>query len=331
MTTQAGSNCRVAVGITAGCALIISAALLSHMRMDGCAADVHRARAAGGFNRTGNIVPVVSPSADAHEAAEEGGRLDEFASPALVAHLPPQVRHLATVTAPPGNSIQRFVHHVFVGDFDGVDLRSRLPEATLLREWRRSCQVHFKCQKFWQLGARNHRNAASRARLLCLVAAAAGTRIRSRLAACRRQRVSSVSRACLWHCSQSRVAVDGPLSPCWALVFVYAYVIGTRPTTLAPWQTHNPNWTAVFWDEPAGEALIELRYPWFLRTFKSLKGNGPRETNVMKADAMRPLVLHAFGGIYMDMDLECIRCGGNGLGLSAGALPYSAPDHMPCK
>lgn len=77
-------------------------------------------------------------------------------------------------------------------------------------------------------------------------------------------------------------------------------------------QTHNPNWTAVLWDEPTGEALIELRYPWFLSTFKALKGNVPREERVMKSDALRPLVLHAFGGIYFDTDVECIRCATTG-------------------
>lgn len=72
---------------------------------------------------------------------------------------------------------------------------------------------------------------------------------------------------------------------------------------LAP-QTHNSNWTSIFWDEPAGLALIRLRYPWYLSAYQSFK------LPVERSDALKPLVLHAFGGVYLDSDIECTRCEG---------------------
>lgn len=58
-----------------------------------------------------------------------------------------------------------------------------------------------------------------------------------------------------------------------------------------------------FWDEPAAEALLRLRYPWYLDTWRSYK-----DSNILKSDAIRPFIMHAFGGMYLDMDVECYRC-----------------------
>ncbi|KAK9806978.1 hypothetical protein WJX72_009294 [[Myrmecia] bisecta] len=61
------------------------------------------------------------------------------------------------------------------------------------------------------------------------------------------------------------------------------------------------DWDYKFWDLAAAEALLEDQYAWFLPTFRSL----PR--TVLKGDAVRAFILHAYGGVYLDMDVECLQ------------------------
>ncbi|KAK9846595.1 hypothetical protein WJX81_007358 [Elliptochloris bilobata] len=63
----------------------------------------------------------------------------------------------------------------------------------------------------------------------------------------------------------------------------------------------HPGWQHRFWDNAAAEALLEERYAWFLPTFHAY----PRV--VHKGDALRPFLLHAFGGLYLDVDVECFE------------------------
>ena len=57
----------------------------------------------------------------------------------------------------------------------------------------------------------------------------------------------------------------------------------------------------MFWDTPASEELLSTRYPWFLETWR----NYP--SVVLKSDALRPFILHAYGGVYLDLDTECFQ------------------------
>ncbi|KAK9806720.1 hypothetical protein WJX72_000551 [[Myrmecia] bisecta] len=65
-------------------------------------------------------------------------------------------------------------------------------------------------------------------------------------------------------------------------------------------QVHQ-HWEYHFWDLEAAEDLLRERYPWFLRTFQRYPNT------VMKGDALRPFILHAYGGMYLDMDVSCYR------------------------
>ncbi|CAL8464106.1 g3641 [Coccomyxa elongata] len=64
-------------------------------------------------------------------------------------------------------------------------------------------------------------------------------------------------------------------------------------------QKFHPGWTHMFWDNQAAEELLLERYPWFMDTWRSY----PRV--VHRGDAIRPFLLHAYGGLYMDVDVEC--------------------------
>ncbi|KAK9867459.1 hypothetical protein WJX84_011942 [Apatococcus fuscideae] len=60
-------------------------------------------------------------------------------------------------------------------------------------------------------------------------------------------------------------------------------------------------WTQMFWDLEKAKALLSDRYPWFLPAFAAY----PK--TVLRGDAIRPFILHAYGGLYLDMDVECFK------------------------
>ncbi|KAI8475293.1 MAG: nucleotide-diphospho-sugar transferase [Monoraphidium minutum] len=70
---------------------------------------------------------------------------------------------------------------------------------------------------------------------------------------------------------------------------------------VASWRALNPGWRHVLWTDADNRRLAARRYPWFLGTFDAL-GRG-----VMRADAARYMYMHAFGGVYTDLDVECLR------------------------
>ncbi|WIA35277.1 hypothetical protein OEZ86_003736 [Tetradesmus obliquus] len=79
-----------------------------------------------------------------------------------------------------------------------------------------------------------------------------------------------------------------------------------RSTRTYKVQTHHPGWRYVLWDAAACEALLTQRYSWFLPTWQAL-GN----STVLKSDAIRPFILHAAGGVYLDLDNSDVVGGGS--------------------
>lgn len=66
------------------------------------------------------------------------------------------------------------------------------------------------------------------------------------------------------------------------------------------WSRHNPGWTRMFWNDRMLVEFVGEHYPDFLATFCSYK------QGVRRADAGRYLLLHHFGGVYADIDCECV-------------------------
>ncbi|XP_052784582.1 uncharacterized protein LOC128220280 [Mya arenaria] len=64
---------------------------------------------------------------------------------------------------------------------------------------------------------------------------------------------------------------------------------------------HNPNWTYYFWTDDSARKLLTARYPFFLQVWDRYKHH------MHRADAMRYFILHQFGGVYADLDMECLR------------------------
>lgn len=67
------------------------------------------------------------------------------------------------------------------------------------------------------------------------------------------------------------------------------------------WKEKFPNWEYRFWNDDDLENLIKEDYSWFYPTYKGY------DQQIKKVDAARYFMLHKYGGMYADMDYECIN------------------------
>ncbi|MBN9275813.1 MAG: glycosyl transferase, partial [Mesorhizobium sp.] len=65
------------------------------------------------------------------------------------------------------------------------------------------------------------------------------------------------------------------------------------------WKRHHPHWTIMFWSDRKLLEFVAEHYPDFLPIYCGYIG-------VERADAGRYLLLHHFGGVYADIDCECV-------------------------
>lgn len=67
------------------------------------------------------------------------------------------------------------------------------------------------------------------------------------------------------------------------------------------WGKNNPQWQYRLWTDEDNRNLIKRNYPDFLKTFDSYS------YNIQRADAVRYFILYKYGGLYVDLDFECLR------------------------
>jgi mannosyltransferase OCH1-like enzyme len=67
------------------------------------------------------------------------------------------------------------------------------------------------------------------------------------------------------------------------------------------WKRHHPGWEYRFWTDEMLRAFVAEHYSDFLEVYD---GFGQP---VMRSDAARYLLLEHFGGVYADLDMECLR------------------------
>ncbi|MET7617866.1 glycosyltransferase [Streptomyces sp. NPDC005408] len=67
------------------------------------------------------------------------------------------------------------------------------------------------------------------------------------------------------------------------------------------WRTHHPGWGYRLWSDADNRAFLQEHYPWFLPVY-----DGYPEA-IMRADAIRYFLLDHFGGLYVDLDFECLN------------------------
>ncbi|KAJ7228542.1 glycosyltransferase family 32 protein [Mycena pura] len=62
-----------------------------------------------------------------------------------------------------------------------------------------------------------------------------------------------------------------------------------------------PDYEYMLWTDESSREFIARHYPWFLNTFDDYS------YAILRADAIRYFVLYHYGGIYMDLDIGCLR------------------------
>jgi mannosyltransferase OCH1-like enzyme len=67
------------------------------------------------------------------------------------------------------------------------------------------------------------------------------------------------------------------------------------------WKTLHPGWRHVLWTDEDNRRLVETKYAEFLEFYDSL------DVGIKRADFSRFLYMHAFGGVYVDLDFICLR------------------------
>lgn len=66
------------------------------------------------------------------------------------------------------------------------------------------------------------------------------------------------------------------------------------------WGRFNPSWRRILWTDRMLLSFVAEHYPQFLELYMRY----PRE--VCRTDAARLMILHTFGGVYADIDAECV-------------------------
>jgi hypothetical protein len=69
----------------------------------------------------------------------------------------------------------------------------------------------------------------------------------------------------------------------------------------ASWKAQHPTWDYIIWSDEQNLELCRQQFPWFLDTYTSLP------QNIMRADAARYMYMYAYGGVYSDLDTECLK------------------------
>ena len=67
------------------------------------------------------------------------------------------------------------------------------------------------------------------------------------------------------------------------------------------WTQHHPQWQYWFWTPDDVRCLLRQRYPDFVQFYDKYP------TMLQRADVMRYFVLYTFGGVYADLDMECLK------------------------
>lgn len=66
-------------------------------------------------------------------------------------------------------------------------------------------------------------------------------------------------------------------------------------------RVHHPDWEHRLWTDTDNRRLIAEHYEWFLETYDGYKHN------IERADAVRYFILLRHGGVYIDLDMECLQ------------------------
>ena len=69
----------------------------------------------------------------------------------------------------------------------------------------------------------------------------------------------------------------------------------------ATWKSLHPEWQYRFWTDEDNQRLVEEHYPELLELWSSY------QYPIQRVDLVRILYLHKYGGLYVDLDFECLK------------------------
>ena len=67
------------------------------------------------------------------------------------------------------------------------------------------------------------------------------------------------------------------------------------------WKIHHPHWQYILWTDEDNREFIQDHFPDFMEFYDSYS------YNIQRADVIRYFILHTLGGIYVDLDFECLQ------------------------
>ena len=67
------------------------------------------------------------------------------------------------------------------------------------------------------------------------------------------------------------------------------------------WKKYNPDWEYKLWTDEDLRNLVKDKYSWFLPIYDTYPHN------IFRVDAARYFILHHHGGLYVDLDFECLK------------------------
>ncbi|NEP13073.1 MAG: glycosyltransferase [Symploca sp. SIO2C1] len=67
------------------------------------------------------------------------------------------------------------------------------------------------------------------------------------------------------------------------------------------WQHHHPDWEYRLWTDEDNRQFLQANYSWFLSIY-----DGYPE-NIFRVDAIRYFILSHYGGVFIDLDFECLH------------------------
>lgn len=67
------------------------------------------------------------------------------------------------------------------------------------------------------------------------------------------------------------------------------------------WILYHPNWKYILWDEKMGDTFIKQNYPEYYDQYNNV------QYPIMKVDLFKYCLLHKIGGMYVDIDYNCLN------------------------
>ena len=67
------------------------------------------------------------------------------------------------------------------------------------------------------------------------------------------------------------------------------------------WRVHHSDYRYLLWDDRENIDFVKAKFPWYYDTWMSF------DKNIKRIDSIRYMWMYVYGGIYADLDMECLR------------------------